>query len=233
MARKQRLSWKKPLLTVGTVSTWNGLSHLESSEPLVDLIEVRLDALFAKDRSPENIIKILKKRKTNVILTLRTRDEGGLYSWKSTERVLIFEQLLPYVDVIDIELKNVHYHRDILRSARSKGKSIILSAHSLSRKLTPRKAARWMSEFKKHRANVYKIASLARNCQDLGLLTRLVLENRSNMAVMATGKMSQVSRVVLSALGSKLVYGYLDEPMATGQPPVEEIRTMLDPIGLV
>ncbi|MEM9399283.1 MAG: type I 3-dehydroquinate dehydratase [Verrucomicrobiota bacterium] len=230
MSRLLKINWNKPCLRVGTISTWEGLKLLSKKQSSADIVEVRIDALFANNRSIENVQAEMEKRKNPVLLTLRTKDEGGKYSWKSTERSLVFKELIPLADAIDVELKNAHFHKDILRQARSMNRGLILSAHSLTRKLTMRKAQRWMDEFRKHRANVYKIATLARTREDLNVLTRILLDYKNTTSIMAIGPMAQISRTIFPPLGSKLAYGYMDVPAAKTQPSMEDVSQRLDEV---
>jgi 3-dehydroquinate dehydratase-1 len=47
------------------------------------------------------------------------------------------------------------------------------------------------------------------------------------LAVMGLGPYASQSRSVLTALGSRLIYGYLDQPAAPGQPSAAEVRKMV------
>jgi 3-dehydroquinate dehydratase-1 len=47
------------------------------------------------------------------------------------------------------------------------------------------------------------------------------------LAVMGLGPYAAQSRSVLTALGSRLVYGYLDQAAAPGQPSAAEVRKMV------
>lgn len=228
MPKPLRIPWSNDLLIVGCVLTRSGLAQLSHLRQDADLIELRIDALLQSETPKSAILRALRGRKTPVLLTLRTSDEGGQFNWKSTERISWFEELMPYADAIDVELRNVPALRPIIRQARHQGRGVILSAHSLKRKLTRARAERWIEAFSHHQANVYKMASVARTRKDLEVLVRLLLDYpRKRLAPMATGPMAALSRVVLPALGARLVYGYLDEPAAPGQPSCAELRERL------
>ncbi|MFQ3671125.1 MAG: type I 3-dehydroquinate dehydratase [Verrucomicrobiia bacterium] len=228
MPKPIRIPWLNPLLVVGCVSTRGGLSQLSHVRQDADVIEVRVDALLQSETPKAAILRALRGRKTPVLLTLRTSDEGGQFNWKSTERIRWFEELMPYADAIDVELRNVGALKPVIQRARHQGRGLILSAHSLKRKLTRGRLERWLELFVRHQANVYKLASLARTEKDLEVLVRFLLDHRGRkLAVMATGPQAGVSRLVLPALGSRLVYGYLDQPSAPGQPSCAELRGRL------
>jgi 3-dehydroquinate dehydratase-1 len=223
-----RIKWKKPCLVVGTITTPDGLKYLQSTLPAIDLVEVRFDSLKAAGLTPEQVAVHLRKRKNPVLLTLRTSVEGGDRNWKSTERILDFADLLPFADAVDLELKNIEYLQNTLKLARVKGLSVILSTHSITRKLTFGKAKRLVEDMQGYRVDCYKIASLVRTVEDLRVLVRVLLEfPRLRLSLQGIGKLAQRSRTVLPLLGSRMVYGYLDKPAAPGQPAVHEVAELL------
>jgi len=225
---------KKNCISVGTISTPSGLEYLVSSEPQSDIVEVRVDSLRTAGMELGDIKARLRKRKQPTLLTLRTMVEGGSYPWKSTERILVFEELIPFCDAVDLEIKNMKYVKPLLQTARDTNKRVILSTHSLERKLTKGKAERLVENFRAYRVDVYKIASLARTREDLMVLVDVLMQYpQLRLGMMATGPMAQLSRVILPALGSKLVYGYIDEAAAPGQPSIGEIRTALSTCGVL
>lgn len=225
---------KKPCIAVGTISTPGGLEYLTSPQVESDLIEVRVDSLRAAGMEVRQIKAKLRKRRHPTLLTLRTMVEGGRYPWKSTERILVFEELIPFCDAVDLEIKNMKYVKPLLQIARDTNKRVILSTHSLERKLTKGKAERLVENFRTYRVDVYKLASLARTREDLMVLVEVLIQYpQLRLGMMATGPMAQLSRVVLPALGSKLVYGYIDQPAAPEQPSIADIKASLSTCGVI
>ncbi|MDR1146828.1 MAG: type I 3-dehydroquinate dehydratase [Verrucomicrobiales bacterium] len=221
--------WKKKLIHIGSVATSQGLSLITQKQSVADVVELRFDALYARHYDAvARVIAILKKRQTPVLLTLRTRNEGGARNWKSTERIRLFKQLLPYADAVDFELANLPLLKEPLRLARKLNKKVILSAHAVRRKITYKRGADWLSQFRQTRADFYKIATFCRTQRDLNVLVKLLINHPElRLAVMAVGPLAKKSRQVLPLLGSRLVYGYLDAPVAKGQPALTEIRSQL------
>ncbi|MEM6820944.1 MAG: type I 3-dehydroquinate dehydratase [Verrucomicrobiota bacterium] len=218
---------------MGTISTRRGLRYLTQKDVPADLLEVRVDCLRKDGMPVDEIESILDNRAHPTLLTLRTTVEGGSYSWKSTERILVFEQLLPKADAVDLEIRNMRFVKPILQMARDTNKAVILSAHSLERKLTYGKAERIIKSLRAYRVQAYKVAGLARTQDDLKVLVSLLMNYpQLRLALMATGPMAQISRTVLPALGSKMVYGYLDEPVAQDQPPIKELAKTLNAAGI-
>jgi 3-dehydroquinate dehydratase-1 len=205
------------------------MERMAEPVPEADLLELRVDHLRAEGVDSETIIKSLKRRRNPVLLTLRTTIEGGIYPWKSTERILLFEKLIPYGDAVDLELVNMKYVHPLLQQARNEKRGVILSSHSLQRKITFGKAVRIIEEFRKYRVQAYKLATLVRTREDLNVLVQVLLEYpKLRLALMGTGPLAGLSRLVLPPLGAKLAYGYLDEPAAPGQPSLEQVAEFVE-----
>ncbi|NCW28471.1 MAG: type I 3-dehydroquinate dehydratase [Verrucomicrobia bacterium] len=178
---RRAVSWKTTPLTVGTISTEQGLTHLENPPAGIDLAEIRLDLLLSKGVEPEKILGAMAKK--------------------------------------DIPLTNLPRLGRVLRAIRRSKRDLILSSHSLKRKLTPLRLRRLLVEFRKTRAAVYKIVGLARRPRDLRALAEPLLTlPHMRLAIQASGPLATASRLSLPALGSRLLYVHLDEPAAPGQP---------------
>ena len=216
---KKVIPWKNAPLTVGTISTSSGLDYLLHAPAGVDVVEVRLDLLLSNGVSADKIQDALANRTTPALLTLRTRDEGGNFNWRSRQRVLFFLKFIPFVDAVDLELTNLPRLGRVLRMVRKTKRDLVLSSHSLKRKLTPLRLRRLLTQFRKTRASVYKIVGLARRRRDIRVLAEpLLTHSHVRLAVMGTGPLATASRLSLPALGSRLLYVHLDEPAAPGQP---------------
>lgn len=213
------VAWKNSPLTVGTISTEGGLVHLANPPTGIDLAEIRLDLLLSRGVEPEKVLTAMASKELPVLLTLRTREEGGAFNWRSRQRVLFFLAFLPFADVVDLELTNLPRLGRVLRAVRRSKRDLILSTHSLKRKLTPLRLKRLLAQFRKTRANVYKIVGLARKPRDLRTLAEPLLNlPHMRLAILASGPLATASRLSLPPLGSRLVYTHLDEPAAPGQP---------------
>jgi len=216
---RRSVPWKSTPLTVGTISTQEGLQQLAQPPAGIDLAEIRLDLLLSKGVEPEKILEAMAKKVLPVLLTLRTREEGGAFNWRSRQRVLFFLAFLPFADVVDLELTNLPRLGRVLRAVRRSKRDLILSSHSLKRKLTPLRLKRLLEEFRNTRAAVYKIVGLARRTRDLRTLAEPLLTlPHMRLAIQASGPLATASRLSLPALGSRLLYVHLDEPAAPGQP---------------
>ena len=170
----------------------------------------------------------LRKKKHPVLLTLRIPAEGGQRAWKVAERRALFLQLLPLVEAIDVELATAGAMQPVIDEARRTKKTVVLSAHAISKPATSAQVVRWIGQFPPLPASILKIAARIKSWRDLQQLAALLVNHPDwPLAVMGLGPYAGQSRAVLTALGSRLVYGYLDQPAAPGQPSAADVRTMV------
>jgi 3-dehydroquinate dehydratase-1 len=220
-------------LVLGTVTTSPGLCCLARATSPADAMEVRVDALLAQKVGVEEIEATLKKHRHPVLLTLRIPIEGGRRAWKTKERRELFLRLLPQVEAIDVELAAARAMQPVIDEARRTGKTVVLSAHALKRPATPAQIARWVGEFDHQPRTILKVAGRIESWRDLQQLAALLVNHPDwPLAVMGLGRYAAQSRAVLTALGSRLVYGYLDRPAAPGQPSAAEMRKMVKTLSL-
>jgi 3-dehydroquinate dehydratase I len=215
-------------VVLGTVTTAAGLRCLARKTLPADAVEVRVDALLAEKVSVEEIETALRKKKHPVLLTLRIPAEGGQIAWKVAERRALFSRLLPLVEAIDVELATARAMQPVIDEARRLGKMVVLSAHAIQKPASPAEVARWVGQFDPRPSTILKIAARIKSWRDLQQLAALLV-NRHDwpLAVMGLGPYAAQSRSVLTALGSRLVYGYLDQAAAPGQPSAAEVRKMV------
>ncbi|MCE0483504.1 MAG: type I 3-dehydroquinate dehydratase [Methylacidiphilales bacterium] len=214
-------------VVVGSVTTATGLCALAKKSAAADAVEIRVDTLLAKKVTVETIESALKKRKLPALLTLRIPAEGGHRPWKIAERRELFLRLLPLVEAIDIELATASAMAPIIAEARRRGKTIVFSTHAIKSPASPAQIARWTGQFDPHSWTILKVAARIKSWHDLQQLAALLLNHPDwRIAAMGLGPYASQSRSVLTALGSCLVYGYLDRPAAPGQPSAFDMRKM-------
>jgi len=220
-------------VVLGTVTTPAGLRALMRKTLPADAVEVRVDALLAEEVLPVKIEMALKKRRHPVLLTLRIPPEGGRCIWNVSERRELFLRLLPQAEAIDVELATACAMQPVIDEARRLGKTVVLSAHAIKKPATPAQISRWAGEFDPQPKTILKVAAQIKTWRDLQQLAALLVNHPGwPIAAMGLGPYAAQSRSVLTALGSHLVYGYLDAPAAPGQPSAAEARKMVDAVKL-
>jgi 3-dehydroquinate dehydratase-1 len=215
-------------VVLGTVTTAAGLRCLAREKIPADAIEVRVDALLAEKVPVETIEAALLAKNHPVLLTLRIPSEGGQLAWKVPARRELFLRLLPRVEAIDVELATARAMQPVIDEARRAGKTLVLSAHAILKPATPAQIARWVGQFTPLPSTILKIAARIKSWRDLQQLAALLVNHPEwPLAVMGLGPYAAQSRSVLTALGSRLVYGYLDRAAAPGQPSAAAVRKMV------
>jgi len=218
---------------LGTVTTAAGLRALARKTLPGDAVEVRVDAVLAEKVSVEAIEAALKQRKHPVLITLRIPPEGGQLPWIVKERRALFLRLLPHAEAIDVELATAKAMEPVIAEARRLGKTVILSAHAILKPATAMQLARWIEQYQAEPATILKIAARIQSWRDLQQLAAILVNHPEwHVAVMGLGPYAAQSRSVLAALGSRLVYGYLDVPAAPGQPSAAQVRKMVEAVRL-
>ena len=213
---------------LGTITTAVGLRLLAKATLPANAVEVRVDALLAEKVSVEKIEDSLKTKKHPVLLTLRIPAEGGQIEWNVKERRELFLRLLPHVEAIDVELATAKAMSAVIEHARSLTKTVVLSAHSIEKPATAAQFEGWMGQFDPRPDAILKVASRIKSWRDLQQLAALLVNHPElPLAVMGLGPYAPQSRSVLTALGSRLVYGYLDKAAAPGQPSAADVKKMV------
>ncbi|VVM04567.1 type I 3-dehydroquinate dehydratase [Methylacidimicrobium tartarophylax] len=219
---------------VGTITTARGLSFLKTTASPADLVEVRLDALLEDAVPVREVSACLAERTRPALLTLRIPDEGGRRQWAKEEREGLLEELFPVIDALDLEYRSLSQLQEWWERARLERKWRIASVHWLEGSPGRDRILECCSLLERAEPDWAKIALRLRDPEDLRALARILLDHRSQAwALMGLGPRAALSRIVLSALGSELVYGYLDEPGAAGQPSADELVDALCRVGLL
>jgi 3-dehydroquinate dehydratase-1 len=214
---------------VGSITTAAGLKKLGLKKLPVDAVEIRLDALRAVGIDLAKVEKALHARRHPVLLTVRIPSEGGHGPCLVAERIDLYLHLLPLVEAIDLELATVKPMRIVVREAMRQGKTVVFSAHALAHPASQEQVAKWISQYDGEPNTILKIAAHIRSWRDLQQLAALLVNHPDwPIAVMGLGPHARQSRSVLAALGSRLVYGYLDKPAAPGQPSAAQVRKLVE-----
>jgi 3-dehydroquinate dehydratase-1 len=197
-----------------------------------DLIELRLDTLPTRNKA--SILKAVKVFRNDggipLILTIRSKIEGGRFAIKDSERLKLFHTLIPFVDGVDIELGSKKIIKQVISSAKKYKKRVIVSYHDF--KTTPRRGTlvNTINEARRSGADIVKIAALVKKQAELKRLAGLLLEG-DDLIVIAMGSYGKASRVFFPILGSLITYASLTRSTAPGQLPVRDIKRQLGAFG--
>lgn len=188
-----------------------------------DLLELRVDTF--KDLDPEALEKDIRavRGRLPLLITVRSVKEGGVNRIPDKKRLEIFNALMPFADMVDIELSSGKILKNVIDSARRQGKKVIVSYHDF--KSTP--GLKILQDIiKKARnsgADFVKIAAFAKSREDVKRLAR-ILTDHEGLIVIAMGEASKGSRVFFPMLGSLVTYGSITAATAPGQMTLKEIK---------
>lgn len=198
-----------------------------------DCLEVRVDtfAVSGLDALKDSVKRLKESAGAPLIITVRSKKEGGGRSISDNRRAEIFKALMPFADIVDIELNSSGgLLKDVIDYAKRSGKGVIVSYHDF--KATPGLDTlnALIKKARSSGADAVKIAAFARSGADLKRLAG-VLAGSDDLIVIAMGRHGAFSRVFFPMLGSLLTYGSITDGTAPGQLPLKEITGELRRYG--
>ena len=194
----------------------------------LDILEVRVDQFKNADSIyVKNVIRKRKKIGVPLILTVRSKEEGGQRDISNAAKLNIFRDNIQLVDAVDIELKSPILS-EVVKIARKNKKNVIISWHNF--KMTPndKMLKDILSKAKRSGAHLVKIAVKANKIEDFNRLMKFTIENRSkNIITISLGGIGSLSRLVFPVLGSLITYAYINKPSGLGQISLDDLRDHL------
>jgi len=224
------LSLGRPLV-VGTVHDAAGIKVLKTlhAAPIasprrtalpLDLLEVRLDSV------PQRILP--DAWPLPVIATARHPNEGGRGALSTSRRRSLFEEAIPWVSALDVELRSTREMATVIASAHQHGRTVILSHHDFTVTPTLATLKKLAARAADQGADLFKVAT---QLGDQGDLLRLIEFQMSGQKIpvtaMGMGPAGRFSRIVLCGFGAPLCYGWLGNPQVSGQWPALELAGLL------
>ncbi len=201
-----------------------------------DLLELRIDTF--RQRDPHNLVRDLERlkavegaRSIELVITVRSKAEGGLYTIAGKKRLEIFQALMPFTDYVDIELSSKTILKDVVRYAGRSKTKVIVSYHNFRSTPGPDRLMAVIAKARASGADIVKIAAFARRRADLRTLAQVLLGG-TDLIVIAMGSLGASTRVFFPVLGSLLCYGSVTASTAPGQLTVRTIRKELGFYGL-
>ena len=208
--------------TVKAKSIDEAISIIEKDT--ADLYELRVDAMESFDE-----IEKLKPFAGKLIITGRSKEEGGFREISDEERLKLFEEFIKIKPAfVDVEFKS-KIAEDVIRLARERGVRIIVSYHDFEKTPSFEELKVLLEEMKKLKADVIKIVTFAKHYFDNVRIARLY-EYERNLIAFCMGEKGKISRA-LSLILSPFTYASLDEATAPGQLNVEDMKLLLALIG--
>lgn len=225
---------KSPAIVVTLTDTESLRSVRNAKRNGARILEVRIDR-FRRLDLPSILQRIQSLRKTGMplIATLRSRKEGGRAvpagggkrNLSDSQRIRIFQKVLPYVNAVDLELSSPRLIRSLIPLARRKKKCTILSYHNFKSAPPDRALRSLIRKGRRSGGQIVKIAVTPRKRGDVARLLRFTQRHRKqNLVMIAMGPLGAFSRVLAPRFGSLLTYSFIGRPQAPGQLSLKQLK---------
>jgi len=209
----------------------------------VDIFELRIDRF--DNLQPNFLITTIKnlKKKTKLPLlaTIRRNEETNFrppkHNLSEEKRFHLFQQIIPYVDGIDIELQAKEIISRVVNLAKKRGahpkkKTVIVSYHNFKETPGNNKLNQIVKQAKKYHADIVKLTLYAKNFDDVARLMCFTYQCPYKPLVsISLGRIGNISRIIGSFFGSCLTYGFISasnkEEQTTLMDLIQEIKTLL------
>jgi 3-dehydroquinate dehydratase-1 len=204
-----------------------------------DVLEVRLDLLGIRNSktAAETIRKIKSETELPVIITNRSRNEGGKWEGEEGERIRLIKDLLSIKDgpdAVDFELSADKVERDnAIKVAKTHGKTVIISAHDFSKTPSSQEMKTTLEKAFLAGADIAKLAVMPHSMRDTLDLLEVAMDARNagmTVCTIAMGKLGKHTRAIAPLYGSVLTYASVENSMssAPGQLPVDELKKVME-----
>ncbi|CAG0944033.1 partial 3-dehydroquinate dehydratase, partial [Anaerolineae bacterium] len=171
-----------------------------------------------------------KIAKLPILLTIRSSKEGGAADLPEKKRAAMFASLIPYCDLVDIELGSSGIRKIVVDSAKRAKKRVIVSHHDFESTPGDKKLRKIIESARAAGGDIVKIASMVNSRDDLRRLAGLLCSEK-DLIVIGMGPLGRPSRVFFPFLGSRIAYCPISESTAPGQLSLKEMSAELKRYG--
>lgn len=191
-----------------------------------ELLELRIDFFKNTEELPEIIKWIRKNLNLPIIGTIRSRIEGGKQILTDRERKEIFQNIIPMVDAVDIELSSNKIIEYVITTAKTHNKTVIVSYHNFKETPSDNKLDEIVQQSRKRGADIVKLSVMSKCYKDMLRLAFMTLKHE-NIITISMGEMAKISRVLFPILGSLITYGETGTASAPGQLSLKTLKSEL------
>ncbi|MBD5806254.1 type I 3-dehydroquinate dehydratase [Limosilactobacillus walteri] len=233
----------KPKIAVPLVEATTGAlvsAAKQACQEPIDMVEWRLD-FFAKIHNRAAIIEtarvlrqILEDRP--LLVTLRTKNEGGNYQPTIAEYINIYRELIKshLVDLIDIEvLQPPTAILPLVRLAHNEQVKVIMSNHDFSQTPSATVLQARIERMADLGADIAKFAVMPQSREDLLTILRVSLHHADltdgiPLVAIGMGQQGKIIRIGGEIFGSCISFGTVGKASAPGQLAVAKLSEILD-----
>lgn len=190
---------------------------IKFKEKGASLFEVRFDLLDGTMERSVNYIKDVKvETGLPLIGTLRETEVN------CGNRLSLFEQFIPFVDAIDIEI-DTSIAEDVIILADKEAKVIIVSEHDFEKMPSDSELDKLVEKALDLGADIVKIAAMSSSLQETARLMRYNEITDIPLITIAMGSYGKLSRMAGMFFGSLYTYTFVNEGVAPGQIEFNEL----------
>lgn len=200
------------------------LTNLDETQKISNFIELRVD--YIAGLSMDHIRKIKSQVRVPAIFTCRSREEGGFYEDKETERVKILQRGIGLFEYVDLELNTVKKH-DFSCDKETK---IIISYHNFLETPSYWDMQKIIFDMNKFKPDILKIATKINKEYEVNKIYRLITNkpHSENRIVLGMGKLGKTTRIISAILGGYLTFASTEfGETADGQIDIKEMKKIL------
>ncbi|SNZ10374.1 3-dehydroquinate dehydratase [Persephonella hydrogeniphila] len=184
----------------------------------IDMIELRIDQFSNFDiKYIVEKAQLVKKYDFGMIATVRSKEEGGT-DIQDEDRVKIFEAVVEYADILDIELTSKRINHKVIEIAKDEGKLSLVSYHDFEKTPEEDEIQKIIDDASALGADIIKYAFTVNSVEDVSRLMCVTAKNRDKKLVaIGMGELGRITRVAGFFFGSVLTYTYIGKSFAPGQ----------------
>jgi 3-dehydroquinate dehydratase-1 len=189
----------------------------------MDMAEIRID-LFASQQVDDVVDRVRRFSGVPTIATIRSVAEGGSWTGSDAARLALFEAVVPLVGAVDVEASSTEICGPVITAAHAHGCLAIVSFHDFETTPSESELTATIADARDHGADLVKIATMARDTDDLRTLARVLTDDHGvGLIVIGMGESGAASRLLFPFLGSKLTFASAGRATAPGQLPLAQV----------
>lgn len=222
---------------ISKINYWNicvpitNFSNIEKQIEIINndnrikYVELRIDFLDDAEKLKEIVWKIDKQ----IILTLRTKSEWWNFSWSEKEYFEILQKYWKLWDFVDVELSKLENTTISQNSFPSKNKKVktIISYHNFEKTPKFEELVKILEKMKTHSPDVYKIAVMPKNENDIEMIYKLSEYFKQNFSwefiFISMWEIGKQTRIKIPQMWWLLTFWSLSDISAPGQIWFEEL----------
>jgi 3-dehydroquinate dehydratase-1 len=195
----------------------------------IDIIELRIDQFENKELNHiKEVANKVKSYDFYTIATVRSKLEGGS-DITDSERLKIFNAVIDFVDIIDIEYRSTNIKEKVKEIAKNKGKLLLMSYHDFEKTPSEDEIQKLINDCKAQGADIVKYAFKANAFEDVARVMCITNKNKDkNIVAISMGEIGKITRVSGFMFGSLITYTYIGQSFAPGQIEVKKLNELIE-----